>query len=238
MAGEKWTTIELASAVRHYLAMLDREKRGAPFSKAEVNRLLRSGELQNRSRSSVEMRMGNISHVMLSMGYERIEGYKPYKNVGSYVERELQELISDGLDRQRRIEQARGIVAAIFSLQGSLKGIAPQFNWRGLGNLLGDYGELVCCEAYGLSLAAPGEAGFDARRVDGKTIQIKTNRYSSTIGFRGDADLLLVIQVDSSGYWKELYYGDFELIKSISRYSARDNKFTIAVSNLESYGYD
>ncbi len=52
------------------------------------------------------------------------------------------------------------------------------------------------------------------------------------IVFRGDADLLLVIHVLDNVQWEEIYYGDFNIVKQQSSYSARDNKHTITVSKL------
>ena len=55
----------------------------------------------------------------------------------------------------------------------------------------------------------------------------------SQIGFRGDADLLLVIGVKEDGTWEEIYFGDFNPVKEQSRYSKRDNKHMIAISKLK-----
>ena len=82
---------------------------------------------------------------------------------------------------------------------------------------------------------APRSAdGYDALTSDGKKVQIKTNYASSQIGFRGEADLMLVIKVHETGEWEEVYYGDFNKVKELSRYSARDNKHMITISKLTS----
>lgn len=131
-----------------------------------------------------------------------------------------------------RITAVQHILATIFSAQKALKTLAPDFKWAGMGNLLGDFGELVAIDRYGLT-RAPGSAdGYDALTKDGKKVQIKTNYASSQIGFRGEADLMLVIKVHETGDWEEVYYGDFQKVKELSRYSARDNKHMIAISKL------
>lgn len=94
-----------------------------------------------------------------------------------------------------RFEAIQHVLASIFASQRTLKVLAPEFKWSGLGNLLGDFGELAAIEAYGFTKAASGSNGYDAIAVDGKTIQIKTNFAASQIGFRGNADLLLVLNV-------------------------------------------
>lgn len=54
-------------------------------------------------------------------------------------------------------------------------------------------------QQYGLIKTSAGTNGYDAIHPDGKTVQVKTNHASSEIGFRGEADLMLVIHVDLTG---------------------------------------
>ncbi len=138
-------------------------------------------------------------------------------------------------DSSDKIEAVQHMLASIFTSQKALRALAPEFNWSGLGNLLGDFGEYVAINYYGLTKAPGGSSGYDATTADGKTVQIKTNHAAKQIGFRGDADLLLVLGVKTDGTWSEIYYGNFALVKSASRYSARDNKHMIAISKLKSF---
>ena len=126
----------------------------------------------------------------------------------------------------------RHIMATLFSAENALRSLAPEFRWAGLGNLLGDYGEYVAIEAYGLEKAPSGSNGYDAKTPDGRTVQIKANHAASQIGFRGEADLLLVVRVEADGDWSEIYYGSFADVKAVARYSARDNKHMVAISKL------
>ena len=114
-----------------------------------------------------------------------------------------------------------------------MRSLAPEFKWTGLGNLLGDFGECVAIEHYGLTKAESGSSGFDAINKDGQTIQIKANYSSKSIGIRGEADLLLVIKVKVDGSWEELYFGDFKKALSIANFSARDNKHSISITALK-----
>lgn len=124
-------------------------------------------------------------------------------------------------------------MATLFSAQNALRELAPDFKWAGLGNLLGDYGEYVACAHYGLQKAPAGSNGFDALTPEGRSVQIKANHAANQIGFRGEADLMLVIKVTTNGAWDEVYYGPFDRVRSIARYSARDNKFMVAISALK-----
>jgi len=137
------------------------------------------------------------------------------------------------MDEVRKIEALKGVMASLFASQRTLKALAPEFKWAGLGNLLGDYGEFIAISAYGLSKAPAGANGYDAITSDGKTVQIKANYAANQIGFRGEADLLLCIKVKENGEWEELYFGLFSDVKDRSRYSARDNKHMIAISILK-----
>ena len=133
-----------------------------------------------------------------------------------------------------RIAAIQHLLAGIFASQRALRALAPEFRWSGLGNLLGDFGELIAIDHYGLLKAPAGSDGYDATTADGKKVQIKTNYAADQIGFRGTAELMLVIGVNDDGTWRELYFGPFDTVKAIARYSARDNKHMVAVSKLPS----
>ena len=70
----RWNDIELEAAVDAYLGMLQKERVSEPFNKAEINRNLREGALSARGKSSVEMRMHNLSSIFIAMGLRRVEG--------------------------------------------------------------------------------------------------------------------------------------------------------------------
>ena len=136
------------------------------------------------------------------------------------------------MNDESKLRAVQHIMATLFSAQNALKELAPEFRWAGMGNLLGDYGEYVAIQHYGLTKAPAGSNGFDAVTPDGKTVQIKANRSATTIGFRGEADLLLVLKIEADGAWTEAYYGPFSDAKALARYSARDNKHMIVMKHL------
>ena len=130
-------------------------------------------------------------------------------------------------------EAVKHIIATIFSAQEALRDLAPEQRWAGMGNLLGDYGEYIALSNYNLKKAPGGADGYDAVTADGLKVQIKANHSSSTIGFRGEADLLLVLKVESNAEWRELYYGPFKPVKEKAAYSKRDNKHMIPIAKLQ-----
>lgn len=127
----------------------------------------------------------------------------------------------------------KSIIATLYSAQNALRALAPDFKWAGLGNLLGDYGEFIAIKHYNLEKAPSGSSGFDAKTSDGKTVQVKTNHAAAMIGYRGTADLMLVIHVYADGEWEEVYLGSFKKVNDNSNFSKRDNKHTITISKLK-----
>lgn len=138
----------------------------------------------------------------------------------------------NAMDGTAKVEAVKGIISSLFASQRALRALAPEFKWAGLGNLLGDFGEFIATQEYGLTKASSGSNGYDAKTPDGKSVQVKTNHASSQIGFRGSADLMLVLHVSISGEWEEVYYGPFAPVLAGSRHSARDNKEMISITKL------
>ena len=76
--GSNWTGDELDLIVADYFLMLNDEISGAPFNKAEHNRLLR--RQIERTESSIEFKHQNISAVLQQLEVPRIRGYLPAAN--------------------------------------------------------------------------------------------------------------------------------------------------------------
>lgn len=93
-SNSDWSDLEIQAAVDAYLSMLTREQSGQKVNKAHENRVLREGALAGRTKGSVEFRMQNISTVLVQMDHDRIEGYKPAKNVGANVERSIRKALN------------------------------------------------------------------------------------------------------------------------------------------------
>ena len=136
-------------------------------------------------------------------------------------------------DASDKIEAIKGVIASIYASQRALRAIAPDYKWAGLGNLLGDFGEFIAINHYGLKKAQAGSERYDALTSDGKTVQIKTNHAAQQIGYRGKADLMLVIHVEEDGSWNEIYFGNYDLVEKNSTFSARDNKRMISILKLK-----
>ena len=134
--------------------------------------------------------------------------------------------------KSEKAEKIRKIFESIFQSQEDLRGLAPEFKWTGMGNLLGDYGEFLAINQYNLEKAPAGSGDFDALTQDGKTVQVKANFSAKQIGFRGEAELLLVLGINNLGSFDEIYYGPFDVVRKVATYSSRDSKWMISVNKL------
>jgi hypothetical protein len=74
-----WTSEEVAAAVVAYLRMLTMELTGQAYNKSEHRRALHQ-LLPGRPEGAIEFKHGNISAVMIELGYPYIRGYQPRKN--------------------------------------------------------------------------------------------------------------------------------------------------------------
>ena len=143
------------------------------------------------------------------------------------------------MDKEEKIDGVKSIIHVIYSSMHALRIFAPEYRWKGIGNVLGDYGECVAIASYNLTKAPSGTEGHDAITSDGKTVAIKANHSSKTIGLRGEADLLLVLHVEEDGGWYQMYYGPFMPVRNASTFSKRDNKYAITVKKLiDKFGND
>ncbi len=74
-----WSDTEVEAAVADYFSMLWLQLKGQKYNKAQHRRALME-RLNNRSKSSVELKHQNISAVLIEMGIPYIDGYKPRFN--------------------------------------------------------------------------------------------------------------------------------------------------------------
>ena len=90
-----WTDQELEAAIYAYFTMLHKEIKGRKYNRAEVIRQLRSLELINRSRGSVEFRLQNISTVLQDLCHPVIHGYLPRMNIGQEISERIRKIVFD-----------------------------------------------------------------------------------------------------------------------------------------------
>jgi len=99
--GEPWTRFEIEATVARYFDMVDRERRGVPFVKADVIRELMA-LMPARSDASITRKMSNISSVLRDMGLPWLGGYMPLPN----IQKELRVVVPQYLAANPRIAES------------------------------------------------------------------------------------------------------------------------------------
>ena len=88
-----WSAAEVQHTVQSYLDMLQQELAGQRYSKTACRQLLFEQLGGRRSQASIEFKHGNISAVMVLLGYPYIKGYRPRVNFQALLVQEVERLI-------------------------------------------------------------------------------------------------------------------------------------------------
>lgn len=104
-----WTPEEVSATVAAYLRMLTLELTGQAYNKSEHRRALHQ-LLPGRSEKAIEFKHGNISAVMIELGYPFIRGYLPRKN---FQRQALFEEVSRQIATRPQLEDAAAKVVEL-----------------------------------------------------------------------------------------------------------------------------
>lgn len=88
------------------------------------------------------------------------------------------------------------------------------------GHLLGSIGEVYAAERYGLRLLTSSAKRHDAVTEDGRLVQIKVTQSRAkkkTVPLSHEPDYLLVLVVDESGQFEEVYNGPGDRVWDLVR---------------------
>lgn len=134
LSNSPWTDEELTSAILAYLDMLRAELNGQSYSKAEVNRQLRTGALVTRTKGSIEFRMQNISAALYELKMPWIAGYLPAKNIGSTVKEKMVALLRtcgiEFLEAYIPTSEHTALATKVTSLRMQTVGMRPIGNFQ------------------------------------------------------------------------------------------------------------
>jgi 5-methylcytosine-specific restriction enzyme A len=100
MVSEKWSEHEFEVAVNTYFKILKMEQNGVAYKKSDIRKDVLKSSLNNRTESSYEFRMRNISAVMTVMGLKYIKGYRPAANVGNNANLLIKKLIEKEINSE------------------------------------------------------------------------------------------------------------------------------------------
>jgi len=103
--GGEWSPLEVEACVADYLQMLTFELNGQRYNKKARATAL-AQKLDGRTLGSIEFKRGNISAVMLSLGYPYINGYKPRNNFQAILVDTIEAQISADVSLQESVQAA------------------------------------------------------------------------------------------------------------------------------------
>ena len=92
-ANDLWSDQELSLAINAYIYMLHSQIHGIDFDKKKIIHDLLSTRLTKRNDASLRYRLRNISHVFDKRKWIFLSGYTPAPQVGSGVEKRINELL-------------------------------------------------------------------------------------------------------------------------------------------------
>lgn len=102
-----------------------------------------------------------------------------------------------------------------------------------MGNLQSDYREFLSIDQYYLQKTPSGSGDLDAITQDVKTEQVKANISAKQIGFSSEAELLLVLGINNLVTFEEIYFGSFDVVRKVAKYSTIDYKRMISDIKLQ-----
>ncbi len=97
-------------------------------------------------------------------------------------------------------------IRALYEITNELEVAFPGSKFTPDGHMVGSIGEVLVAEKYGLKLLGNSAKTHDAKTSDGKLVQIKATQ-TNRISISSEPDYLIVIQIDKTGNWIEIYNG-------------------------------
>jgi hypothetical protein len=116
-----------------------------------------------------------------------------------------------GAPTQGDIESIPALIGDLFRVVRALSAACPGRPFTPDGHLVGSIGEVVAAYAYGLVLEPCSTKGYDATTVDGQRVEIKLTGGNGVWVSSDPAtpDLLVVLRLDPTSGFEEIYNGDF-----------------------------
>ncbi len=97
-------------------------------------------------------------------------------------------------------------IRELYKITNELEMAFPGSKFTPDGHMVGSIGEVLVAEKYGLELLDNSAKTHDAKTRDGRLVQIKATQ-TNRISISSEPDYLIVIQIDKTGNWIEVYNG-------------------------------
>lgn len=131
----------------------------------------------------------------------------------------------------RYVERIPSLIQQIFDLTGQLHLMFPDRPFTPDGHLVGSIGEVLASHYYALDLLPPSSKKHDAKAQDGRLVQIKAT-FTKTVGLRHQPEHLLVLKLDQSGSFEEVYNGPGDLAWENAGKMQKNGQRPISITKL------
>lgn len=129
------------------------------------------------------------------------------------------------------IEAVPALVQQLYAVVGELEGHFPGRKFTLDGHLVGSIGEVLAAYHYGLELYAASAPAHDACCPEGREVQVKATQGRS-VGLRCEPEHLLVLKLDRSGGFEEVYNGPGGLAWSAAGKMQKNGQRAVTTSKL------
>ncbi len=125
------------------------------------------------------------------------------------------------------------LVKQLYATVSELETMFPNRHFTPDGHLVGSLGECLVADAYGLSLLAASNKGYDAVTKNGIKVEIKATQ-SKSVSFRSKPEHVIVIKIMPDGTFEEIYNGSGARVwhQFANKNRPTNGQFQISVSKL------
>ncbi|WNC72497.1 hypothetical protein RGQ13_00560 [Thalassotalea psychrophila] len=103
------------------------------------------------------------------------------------------------------------LLQQLYKTTNALEKLIPNKKFNPDGKQVGEIGECLVAEHYGLELLLPNTPKHDARTKDGKLVEIKTT-HAHKVSFNSKPDYAIIIKLDGKGGFTECYNGPGDIL--------------------------
>ena len=105
----------------------------------------------------------------------------------------------------------RELVKQLYAVVGELETMFDGRPFTPDGHLVGSLGEALVADRYDVTLMPPSNKGYDALDSRGRKVEIKATQ-RSRVAFRSCPESVIVIKIDRTGSFEEVYNGPGGLV--------------------------
>ena len=129
------------------------------------------------------------------------------------------------------IEAVPALVQQLYAVVGELEDHFPGRKFTPDRHLVGSIGEVLAAYHYGLDLYTASAPAHDACCPEGREVQVKATQGRS-VGLRCEPEHLLVLKLDQSGGFDEVYNGPGSLAWAAAGKMQKNGQRSVSTSKL------